>query len=138
LFNNELYENKQIYQRKLTARRQLLADKNKPPPEAPKKPSVNVLSLFRTPNMRLKTILITFNWFANNTVYVGLSYYGPAMGSDEYLSFFLSGLVEVPGYLLCWAVMDRWGRRWPLCLLMVTGGLFCTATVLMPPGTSVI
>lgn len=106
--------------------------------------------------MRLKTILITFNWFtphhfrisepvlyilyinpfrfANNTVYVGLSYYGPVMGSDEYFSFFLSGLVEIPGYLLCWAVMDRWGRRWPLCLLMVIGGIFCVATVLMPEG----
>jgi len=95
-------------------------------------PKVGVTSLFRTPNMRLKTILITFNWFASNTVYVGLSYYGPAMGSDEYLSFFLSGLVEIPGYLFCWAVMDRWGRRWPLCMLMVVGGLFCVATVLMP------
>ena len=57
--------------------------------------------------------------FANNTVYVGLSYYGPVMGSDEYFSFFLSGLVEIPGYLLCWAVMDRWGRRWPLCLVLI-------------------
>lgn len=93
---------------------------------------VGVSDLFRTPNMRLKTILITFNWFASNTVYVGLSYYGPAMGNDEYLSFFLSGLVEIPGYLFCWAVMDRWGRRWPLCMLMVVGGLFCVATVLMP------
>jgi hypothetical protein len=72
--------------------------------------------------------------FANNTVYVGLSYYGPVMGSDEYFSFFLSGLVEIPGYLFCWAVMDRWGRRWPLCMLMVVGGLFCVATVLMPAG----
>lgn len=56
------------------------------------------------------------------------------MGSDEYFSFFLSGLVEIPGYLFCWAVMDRWGRRWPLCMLMVVGGLFCVATVLMPAG----
>ena len=75
------------------------------------------------------------NRFASNTVYVGLSYYGPAMGNDEYLSFFLSGLVEIPGYLFCWAVMDRWGRRWPLCMLMVVGGLFCVATVLMPEGS---
>jgi drug/metabolite transporter superfamily protein YnfA len=56
------------------------------------------------------------------------------MGSEEYFSFFLSGLVEIPGYLFCWAVMDRWGRRWPLCMLMVVGGLFCVATVLMPAG----
>ncbi|XP_011306975.1 organic cation transporter protein [Fopius arisanus] len=92
-----------------------------------------VLSLFKTPNMRLKTCLITLNWFANNMVYVGLSYYGPALGNEEHLSFFFSSLAEIPSYLACWVVMDRWGRRWPLCLCMVTAGLSCVATVLLPP-----
>lgn len=69
--------------------------------------------------MRLKTILITLNWFASETVYLGLSYYGPTLGSNQYLSFFLSSLVELPSYLFCFAVMDRWGRRWPLCLSMM-------------------
>lgn len=82
--------------------------------------------------MRLKTLLITLNWFANETVYLGLSYYGPSLGSNEFLSFFLSSLVELPSYMLCWLVMDRWGRRWPLCLLMIVGGLSCVVTVLLP------
>lgn len=82
--------------------------------------------------MRLKTLLITLNWFANETVYLGLSYYGPSLGSNECLSFFLSSLVELPSYVLCWLVMDRWGRRWPLCLLMIFGGLSCVITVLLP------
>ncbi|XP_043288498.1 carcinine transporter [Venturia canescens] len=93
-----------------------------------------VLSLFKTPNMRLKTCLITLNWFANNMVYVGLSYYGPALGNEEHVSFFFSSFAEIPSYLACWVVMDRWGRRWPLCLCMVTAGLSCVATVLLPPG----
>ncbi|CAD6222476.1 GSCOCG00000984001-RA-CDS [Cotesia congregata] len=91
-----------------------------------------VLSLFKTPNMRLKTCLITLNWFANNMVYVGLSYYGPALGNEEHLSFFFSSLAEIPSYLACWVAMDRWGRRWPLCLCMVTAGMSCVATVLLP------
>ncbi|KAL3283097.1 hypothetical protein HHI36_006256 [Cryptolaemus montrouzieri] len=85
-----------------------------------------------TPNMRLKTSLITLNWFANEMVYVGLSYYGPSLGSNEYLSFFLSSVVEIPSYLMCWVIMDRWGRRWPLCLCMVISGLSCITTVLLP------
>ncbi|XP_071515352.1 LOW QUALITY PROTEIN: carcinine transporter-like [Panulirus ornatus] len=89
-----------------------------------------------TPNMRLKTILITIVWFANETVYVGLSYYGPVMGDNEYLSFFLSCAVEVPSYLLCWIVMDRWGRRWILGVGMIIGGVFSICTVLMPEGAS--
>ncbi|XP_076167595.1 carcinine transporter [Ptiloglossa arizonensis] len=90
-----------------------------------------VLSLFKTPNMRLKTCLITLNWFANNMVYVGLSYYGPALGNEEHLSFFFSSLAEIPSYMACWVVMDRWGRRWPLCLCMVMAGVSCIATVLL-------
>lgn len=84
-----------------------------------------------TPNMRLKTTLITFNWFANEMVYVGLSYYGPSLGSNEYLSFFLSSAVEIPSYIVCWLIMDRWGRRWPLCFCMVVSGCCCVATVLV-------
>lgn len=71
--------------------------------------------------MRLKTILITLSWFANETVYLGLSYYGPALGSNQYVSFFLSAVVEIPSYLICWYLMDSWGRRWPLSLSMILG-----------------
>ncbi|XP_075212320.1 carcinine transporter isoform X3 [Lycorma delicatula] len=92
-----------------------------------------VASLCRTPNMRLKTTLITLNWFANEMVYVGLSYYGPSLGSDQYVSFMLSSLVEIPSYLTCWILMDRWGRRWPLCICMMISGVSCIATVLLPP-----
>lgn len=67
-------------------------------------------------------------------VYVGLSYYGPSLDTNAYLSFFLSAVVEIPSYLGCWVVMDRWGRRWPLCLCMVISGICCIATVLIPPG----
>ncbi|ROT64790.1 putative organic cation transporter protein isoform X2 [Penaeus vannamei] len=103
-----------------------------------KSSGVGFCSMYKTPNMRLKVILITIVWFANETVYVGLSYYGPAMGDDEYLSFFLACAVEVPSYLLCWIVMDRWGRRWILGVGMILGGIFSICTVLMPEGKMVL
>ncbi|KAL1123675.1 hypothetical protein AAG570_001448, partial [Ranatra chinensis] len=92
-----------------------------------------IKALCGTPNMRLKTTLITLNWFANEMVYVGLSYYGPALGSNQYLSFFLSSVVEIPSYLFCWVVMDLWGRRWPLSISMILSGVSCIITVLLPP-----
>lgn len=90
------------------------------------KPEIFSLSNFIT--------LVLKRRFANNMVYVGLSYYGPALGSEEHLSFFFSSLAEIPSYMACWVVMDRWGRRWPLCLCMVVAGASCIATVLLPPG----
>lgn len=91
-------------------------------------------ALFKTPNMRLKTCLITLNWFASEMVYVGLSYYGPSLGSNQYLSFLLSSAVEIPSYLVCWMVMDTWGRRWPLAMSMISSGILCAITVLLPEG----
>lgn len=96
--------------------------------------SFGLSDLCATPNMRLKTVLITLNWFANNMVYVGLSYYGPSLGNNEYVSFFLSSAVEIPSYLFSWLLIDKWGRRWPLCLSMTVGGLSCITTVLVPKG----
>ncbi|XP_039484490.1 carcinine transporter isoform X2 [Drosophila santomea] len=94
--------------------------------------NVGLADLCRTPNMRLKTILITLSWFANETVYLGLSYYGPALGTNQYVSFFLSAVVELPSYLCCWYFMDTWGRRWPLSLSMILGGVACVITVMLP------
>lgn len=49
------------FQRKMTENRKCMTSQAKETPKECHK-VVGVASLFRTPNMRLKTILITFNW----------------------------------------------------------------------------
>uniref|UniRef100_A0A0P5NDD0 Organic cation transporter protein n=2 Tax=Daphnia magna TaxID=35525 RepID=A0A0P5NDD0_9CRUS len=92
----------------------------------------NLRDLLQTPNMRMKTLIISLSWVVNETTYVGLSYYGPSMGSDPYLSFFLSSVVEIPGYIFCLLLMDRWGRRMTLCSCMILSGVAAISTALLP------
>ncbi|GAV03916.1 hypothetical protein RvY_14280 [Ramazzottius varieornatus] len=96
-------------------------------------PSYGIADLFRLPNMRRKTLLITLIWFSNISVYMGLSYYAPTLGSGTiYLKYFLSMLIEIPAYPLVWSLTEALGRRLPLCCLMLVGGMLCVVTVLLP------
>ncbi|OQV25360.1 Carcinine [Hypsibius exemplaris] len=94
--------------------------------------SSTIADLFRSPNMRKKTILISFIWFSNISSYMGLSYYSPTLHAQMYLSYLLSMAVEIPAYPAVWFLTERFGRRFPLCLFMICGGILCVVTVVLP------
>ncbi|GAV03917.1 hypothetical protein RvY_14281 [Ramazzottius varieornatus] len=92
----------------------------------------DAFDLFRTPNLRKKTIVIIFDTFCVYSVYNGLNFFVPHLGSEEHISFLLASLVELPSYLVLYLTLNRFGRRPVLLLSMVLGGAFCILCSVVP------
>lgn len=69
-------------------------------------------------------------------IYYGISLFIPSLAADDYLSFFVSGAVEIPGYLVAQLSIRYLGRRLPLCVAMVVGGLALLITLAVPESMS--
>jgi len=76
--------------------------------------------------------LATPSRFVNSFVFYGLSLSATSLGGNDYLDFFVSGLVEVPAYLLCLVTLSRFGRPRPLSASLGFAGLVLVAIVAVP------
>jgi len=92
------------------------------------------MDLFGSPNLRLRTLNVAFNWFANSLVYYGLSFNIGTLPGNPFLIFFLNGLAELPGYVIVVGFVDRTGRRSLSSLLLFLGGLACVVIAFIPRG----
>ncbi|CRK91512.1 CLUMA_CG005173, isoform A [Clunio marinus] len=86
----------------------------------------SVFDLFKTPNLRTKSILIFYNWFAISACYYGLSWGSGSLVGNQILNFILSGLVEIPAYYFLILTLNRWGRK-----LIMSGSMICAGAVLL-------
>lgn len=57
----------------------------------------NILDLFRTKNMRIKTICMNFNWFVCGMGFFGVSQYVGETGGNIFKNVALSAVFELPG-----------------------------------------
>ena len=67
--------------------------------------------------------------YFNHLGYYGISMSATNFGSNIFVSSILAALIEVPSYIFCIFVLDRWGRK-PLFVTM----LFLTGVTAIPAG----
>ncbi|XP_071478127.1 organic cation transporter protein-like [Diadema antillarum] len=94
----------------------------------------NILDLFRTPNLRMESINLAFNWLVENLVYYGLSLGAGDLGVNVYLAAFVSGAVELPAYASTLFTLEYYGRRISTCLYLLIAGGACLLTIVIPSG----
>ncbi|XP_034948517.1 WD repeat and HMG-box DNA-binding protein 1-like [Chelonus insularis] len=70
----------------------------------------NILDLLRTPNMRIKTICITFNWLVCGICFFGLNQYLSQFGANVLINIALSATFQLPGIILVYFLISRMSR----------------------------
>jgi len=90
-----------------------------------KNENLTIFDLFRTPNLRLTTILMYIAWFTASCIYYGLSLGVSLLKGSLFFNTFLTGVVELPAYVLSCVALNKIGRRWPTIVTFIGGGLMC-------------
>ena len=81
-----------------------------------------MLQLVRTPRMRRYTLVTFFCWLAAGLSYFGIAFDLGQLSASRYVANCLSGLVEIPAYIVPWMTATRWGRRPTVCALFLLAG----------------
>lgn len=101
-----------------------------------KRPTVTqratMMDIFKSSVLRYRSIIMLYSWFVNGAVYYGLTFAAGDLGSNIYASESLSAIVEIPAYVVVLAVVNRIGRKKPLCAFMIVGGLGCLTILALP------
>ncbi|XP_066254566.1 organic cation transporter protein-like [Euwallacea similis] len=96
------------------------------------KMTASVIDLFKHSNLRKRSLIIFFDWCANNITYYGLSWNTNNLGGNPYLNFVISGAVETPANIFTLLTLNRWGRKKILCGSMMVAGAALLATTVAP------
>lgn len=68
---------------------------------AKSKEKYNITHLFRTPNLRMKTICIAINWFVCGICFFGLAQYMGHLDGNIFLNIAISGIIQYHTIRLC-------------------------------------
>ncbi|RCN35870.1 hypothetical protein ANCCAN_18261, partial [Ancylostoma caninum] len=79
--------------------------------ESKKHTSAGLIDLFRTPEIRKRTLVCFFVWPVNAMMYYGLTMKSDLAGGDLHINFAFSAAVEIVACVFVFFLIDRVGRR---------------------------
>lgn len=94
--------------------------------------SFSFLYLFKTRRMFLVTIVVCFTWFSISFAYHGVSLNSVRLAGNPYINLFLSGAIEIPANFVAMTLSVRFGRRRPMCVLLIVSSIVCVTTAFIP------
>lgn len=124
--NDDSFENKN-----------LKLDKPEEISKSVKRRHYDFIDLFRTPNMRKKTLNICFQWFTCSLTFYGLTLASSEMNFSPYVTVMLTGLMDMIGPGLACLVLNRIGRRLSMSISLLFAALMCFMAVILPSRYSI-
>ncbi|KAK4299136.1 hypothetical protein Pmani_028577 [Petrolisthes manimaculis] len=91
-----------------------------------------VIVLFRTPRLRLVTVVMLVNYFLVSMLFFGLTLGASSLGVDPFIYVSISGTVELPSNTLLIPLIRRYGLKKMLLVNYALCALFLLAQPLMP------
>ncbi|CAG2114873.1 unnamed protein product, partial [Medioppia subpectinata] len=88
-----------------------------------------ILDLVKTPALRKITFILWYTWIVNALLYYGLSFNMSDFGGNFYITFLLSGIVELPSQLLSALMLRYIGRCKLFGFFMLLTGVSCFAII---------
>jgi len=95
----------------------------------------NFISLFKHPNLRMKTLIVYYIWFATSFVYYGLTLNSNNYGASLLTTYSIGKAMEVPAFCITVTLLLNCGRRLSCMILFTTTGVALIATIFIQPCT---
>uniref|UniRef100_A0A1I8AAU6 MFS domain-containing protein n=2 Tax=Steinernema glaseri TaxID=37863 RepID=A0A1I8AAU6_9BILA len=82
----------------------------------------------------LYLVIAAYMWITDFLVYNGMSLFSTTLVGNPYMNYILSGLVELPAYLITPELLNRFGRRNTVIISHLFTGICLTSLYLVPQG----
>ncbi|XP_071448529.1 organic cation transporter protein-like [Hetaerina americana] len=94
----------------------------------------NVLDLFKTPNLRRKTLVVMYSWLVCGLGFFGIAQYMGRLAGNIFINVAISGAIQIPGTVGCMYAMFHLGRRTTLTSSQLLAGISCLLITIVPKG----
>ncbi|XP_064072374.1 organic cation transporter protein-like [Vanessa tameamea] len=90
------------------------------------------IAFLRSENMRLKTLLLSLNWFFTGLAFYTFSQYLGLIGGNIFLAVAMSGFIYIAGGLTCILIITKAGRKTTIYIYQVISSLCFFFIILIP------
>lgn len=94
----------------------------------------SLLKVFKSPPLVFRFCISSVCWSTCAFLFYGLTLNSVALAGNSYVDFILTSLVEIPGYLGTYLLVDRIGRRAAQCSSYLIAGVACIGFIFIDDG----